>query len=320
MDRLLSMRAFQQVVDDGSFAAAARTLNMSPAVMTRLIVDLEHHLGVRLMQRTTRKQALTDAGQAYLMRVRHILNDLDEAENVTRQQTGELAGLLRIHTQPIMAVHILAPVVAEFRRRYPKVTLDITVDAPLSPPIEDYDLTILGAGEDYDANVVARKVIDGEGWLCASPDYLQRAGLPQRPEDLHRFNYLRLNNASTRADEIRIINPESDDQQIAVKVRSVLIANHGDTLLRATLDGAGISHQPQALAAPYIHHGLLQRVLAPWITGRFAVYVALPSRKYVPARARVFMEFLIEQTQQRADQGKLGEQRRADRGPVDSQL
>lgn len=301
MDRLLSMRAFQQVVDDGSFAAAARTMDISPAVMTRLITDLEQHLGARLMQRTTRKQALTDAGQAYLLRVRNILSDLDDAESITRQSTAELAGLLRIHTRPVLAVHILAPVVAEFRRRYPKVELDITVGEPPVSPIEDYDLTILGARDDYDANVVARKVMEAEGVLCASPAYLRSAGTPMRTEDLHQFAFLRLNVPGAHARDITLINPDESDHSITAKIRPVLTANHSDTLLRAAVDGAGICHQPLALAAQHLKEGLLRRVLAPWITGRFAVYVALPSRKFVPQRARVFMEFLIEQTRLNAE-------------------
>ena len=298
------MRAFQQVVDDGGFAAAARTLDMSPAVMTRLITDLERHLGARLLQRTTRKLSLTEAGQSYLQRVRHILNDVDQAEASTRQQTDELAGLLRIHTQPVMAVHIIAPLVAEFRRRYPKVVLDITVDSPLVPPIEDYDLTILGAGRLYDANVVARPVIVSEGLLCASPRYLRSAGTPRQPEDLKNHALLRLSQAGIRQREWQLINPEEGDREVAVEVKPVMMANHSDTLLRATLDGTGISAQPLDLVANYLRDGQLRRVLAPWITGRFTLYAALPSRKYVPARARVFMEFLIEQTRLKADEAE----------------
>ncbi len=273
---------------------------MSPAVMTRLITDLEQHLGARLLQRTTRKLSLTEAGQSYLQRVRHILNDVDQAEASTRQQTDELAGLLRIHTQPVMAVHIIAPLVAEFRRRYPKVVLDITVDAPLVPPIEDYDLTILGAGRLYDANVVARPVIVSEGLLCASPRYLRSAGTPRQPADLKNHALLRLSQAGIRQREWQLINPEEEDREVAVEVKPVLMANHSDTLLRATLDGTGISAQPLDLVANYLRDGQLRRVLAPWITGRFTLYAALPSRKYVPARARVFMEFLIEQTRLKA--------------------
>jgi len=216
MDRLLSMRAFQQVVDDGGFAAAARTLDMSAAVMSRLFSDLEAHLGARLLQRTTGKLSLPEAGQAYLLRVRHILNEVDDAEAVTRQHTEELAGLLRIHTQPVMAVHILAPLLAGFRRRYPKVVLDITVDSPLVPPIEDFDLTILGAGRHYDANVVARPVIVSEGLLCASPQYLQSAGTPQRPEDLQQHAFLRLSHAGVRLRELQLIGQTRPDRKSVV--------------------------------------------------------------------------------------------------------
>lgn len=300
MDRLLSMRVFLQVIDEGGFAAAARAMDMSPASVTRLVTDLEQHLGARLIQRTTRKISLTEAGQSYLLRTRQILNDVVEAEASTRQQTDELAGLLRIHTQPVMAVHILAPLVAEFRRRYPKVVLDITVDSPLVPPIEDFDLTILGAGGLYDANVVARPVVVSEGLLCASPQYLRSAGTPQQPEDLLNHALLRLSHAGVRQREWVLINPKEGDREVAVELKPVLTANHSDTLLRATLDGTGISAQPLDLVANYLRDGQLRRLLAPWITGRFTLYAALPSRKYVPARARAFMEFLIEQTRLKA--------------------
>ena len=300
MDRLLSMRVFLQVIDEGGFAAAARAMDMSPASVTRLVTDLEQHLGARLIQRTTRKISLTEAGQSYLLRTRQILNDVVEAEASTRQQTDELAGLLRIHTQPVMAVHILAPLVAEFRRRYPKVVLDITVDSPLVPPIEDFDLTILGAGGLYDANVVARPVIVSEGLLCASPQYLQSAGTPQQPEDLQNHALLRLSHAGVRQREWVLINPNEGDREVTVELKPVLTVNHSDTLLRATLDGTGISAQPLDLVANYLRDGQLRRLLAPWITGRFTLYAALPSRKYVPARARAFMEFLIEQTRLKA--------------------
>ena len=168
------------------------------------------------------------------------------------------------------------------------------------PPIEDYDLTILGAGRLYDANVVARPVIVSEGLLCASPRYLRSAGTPRQPDDLKNHALLRLSQAGIRQREWQLINPEEEDREVAVEVKPVMMANHSDTLLRATLDGTGISAQPLDLVANYLRDGQLRRVLAPWITGRFTLYAALPSRKYVPARARVFMEFLIEQTRLKA--------------------
>ena len=304
MDRLLSMRVFQQVIDHEGFAAAARSLDMSAAAVTRLITDLEQHLGTRLLQRTTRRLSLTEAGQSYLTRVRSILSAVDEAEASTREQTDEMAGVLRVLAQPVMAVYVLAPLVTEFRRRYPKVVLDITVDSPETPPIEDFDLTILGAGARFDANIVARPVIVSEWLLCASKSYLQQAGMPRQPEDLRQHACLRVRLSGVRLREWRLINPQEADREVNVEVEPVLVANHTETLLRAMLDGAGISAQPLNLVANYLRDGQLQRVLAPWITGRGTLYAALPSRKYVPARARAFMEFLIEQTRLKAAQAE----------------
>ena len=118
MDRLLSMRVFERVVNEGGFAAAARALDMSAPVVTRLVADLEEHLGTRLLQRTTRRLSLTDAGQTYLLRVRDILQDIDEADAVASSQTTELAGLLRLHAPPVLASYVIAPLLAEFRRRH----------------------------------------------------------------------------------------------------------------------------------------------------------------------------------------------------------
>ncbi|MEO7128667.1 MAG: LysR family transcriptional regulator [Rhodoferax sp.] len=304
MDRLLSMRVFQQVVDQEGFAAAARSMDLSAAAVTRLITDLEQHLGTRLLQRTTRKLSLTEAGRSYLTQVRNILGAVDEAEACARQQTDEMVGVLRVLTQPVMAAYILAPLVTEFRRHHPKVMLDVTVDSAATPPIEDFDLTILGAGATYDANIVARPVIVSEGLLCASTSYLRHAGTPREPEDLRRHACLRLRQPGARLREWRLINPQEADREVNVDVEPVLVANHTETLLRAMRDGAGISAQPLDLVANYLHDGQVQRVLAPWITGRFTLYAALPSRKYVPARARAFMEFLIEQTRLKAAQAE----------------
>ena len=126
-------------VDDGSFAAAASKFDMSAAVVTRLVGDLEDHLGVRLLQRTTRRLALTDAGEAYLARVRHILNDIDEAHADAQAHAQEMSGVIRSLTPPIFGVHILGPLVAEFGRRYPKGILDIHVESTQVPPIEGYE-------------------------------------------------------------------------------------------------------------------------------------------------------------------------------------
>lgn len=296
MDRLQSMRVFQQVVDDGSFAAAARKLDMSGAVVTRLVSDLEAHLGVRLLQRTTRRLALTDAGQTYLARVRHILSDIDEAHAAAQTHTQEMSGVIRILTPAIFAVQILAPMLAGFAARYPDVVVDIHVDSPLVPPVEDYDLTLMGADEGFDANIVARPIASSDGILCASPEYLQRYGTPLQPEDLARHRCLRLKLPSSRHRSWRLFHPDDATREVEIAIEPAMLANHSETLIRAGVEAAGIFNVSIDLVASHLNSGALKRVLSPWTTGRNTLYAALPSRKFIPKRTSVFLEFMTDYT------------------------
>ncbi len=296
MDRLLSMRVFERVVDEGGFAAAARAMDMSAPVVTRLVADLEDHLGTRLLQRTTRRLSLTEAGLTYLSRVRNILQDIDEAHAVTSSHTTELAGLLRLHAPPVLASYVIAPLLAEFRRRYPKILIDLEVESLREPPIEDFDITLLGADDRFDADIVARKVVESEAILVASPDYLQRRGQPRSPQELAQHECLRLKSPNGRPRQWRMWQQGQAEQPLEVEIQPVLLANHTDTLLQAALDGAGITSIGVDLVAAYLTRGELVRVLPPWITGRLAMYAALPSRKFIPQRTRVFLDYLIEET------------------------
>ncbi|WP_300655263.1 LysR family transcriptional regulator [Hydrogenophaga sp.] len=301
MDRLASMRVFQKVIDEGGFAAAGRAMDMSPAVVTRLVADLEDHLGTRLLHRTTRRVSLTDAGEGYLERVRVILQDLDEAHDLVSSQTSELAGVLRLLAPPVLATHVLAPLVSGFRQAYPKILLDIEVESHREPPIEDYDITLMGTRASFDANVIARKVLSSVTVLLASPEYLRRRGTPARPEDLARHDCLRFKPAAGRTRGWRLLHETDDTRFVDIEVQPVLWANHTDTLMHAALDGAGITATTIELAAPLIQNGDLVRVLNPWITDRLTMYAALPSRKFMPRRTEVFLDYLITQTRTRVD-------------------
>jgi len=301
MDRLLSMRVFERVVDEGGFAAAARALDMSAPVVTRLVADLEDHLGTRLLQRTTRRLALTDAGHTYLGKVRSILQDIDEAHAVASAHTQELAGLLRIHAPPVLASYVIAPLLAGFRALYPNIRIDIEVETLPEPPIEDFDITLLGTDDRFDANIVARKVIESEAILVASPDYVRRKGLPATPEALTGHDCLRLKMPQGLQRQWRLWRAPDTGAPVDIDIQPVLLANHTDTLLRATLDGAGITSVSVDVVAPYLARGELVRVLSPWITGRLALYAALPSRKFIPQRTKVFLDHLVQQSQAQAE-------------------
>lgn len=298
MDRLTSMRVFQRVIDEGGFAAAGRALDISPAVVTRLVADLEEHLGTRLLHRSTRRLSLTEAGELYLERVRTIVQDIDDAHALVSSQTHELAGVLSILAPPVLATHVLAPLVAGFRQRYPKIRLDIDVEAYKEPPVEAYDITLLGANASYDGDVIARKVNATEAVLVASPAYLAQRGTPREPQDLLQHDCLRLKQPGQgqRQRSWHLFRSDRVDEQVDVEVQPVMWANHSDTLLRAALDGAGITSTAVELAVPHLANGALVRVLSPWITDRFTLYAALPSRKFMPQRTQVFLEYLTVQT------------------------
>lgn len=296
MDRLQSMRVFQQVVSEGSFAAAARTLDMSPAVVTRLVADLEEHLGTRLLHRSTRRLALSEAGEVYVARVRSILQDIDEAHALASSHTQELAGELHVLATPVIATHVLAPLVAGFRVRYPKIVLDVHVELFKDPSFEEFDVTLFATTDEFDGNVVARKIATTDGILVATPGYLARMGTPQTPQDLLHHQCLRNNAGTLRMRTWRLHHASQPGMHEDVDVPVVLWSNHVETLIGAALDDAGITSATTELVAPLLASGDLVRVLSPWILGHLVLYAALPSRKFMPQRTRVFLDYLSEQT------------------------
>jgi DNA-binding transcriptional LysR family regulator len=295
MDRLLSMRVFQQVIDQGGFAAAARALDMSPAGVTRLVTDLEQHLGARLMQRTTRKLSLTEAGEAYLMRVRSILGEVDDAEAAAASSAKELQGVLHVLAPPLFASQFLAKQISRWISLYPKVTIDLHADPFPQSRVEEFDVTFMVVDEGFDANIVARPITTNIRWiLCASPTYLQRHGTPEQPQDLQQHHYLRFPwpAASGRSGRgLRLSRLDGSQADVETPMRVALQSTSYDALFTAALDGAGIAVLPQFPAANYLSAGALVHVLPEWMFGRFTVYAALPTRKLIPARTRAFLDF-----------------------------
>ena len=298
MDRLQSMRVFQQVVDEGGFAAAARKLDLTPAAVTRLVGDLERHLGVRLLQRTTRRLALTPAGEVYLGRLRVILGDIDEADAMAHAHSREMSGTVRVLTTPMIGTHIIAPAIPGFQSLYPGVQLDLHVQEIIDPDLEDHDLTFVTDTVTIAATAIRRTIVDSQAVLCASTAYLAQHGEPAVPEQLREHRFLRLRPSGMRLRAIQLVDPTDGDRTLDVEVPATVTANHIDTLLRVTISGGGICAYPAGLIAPMVRAGLLRRVLAPWIMSRISLVAALPSRKYMPARTRAFLEHVVENTRQ----------------------
>ncbi len=298
MDRLHSMRVFSRVVDEGSFARAARGLNLSPAVVTRLVADLEDHLGSRLINRTTRRLSLTDIGELYLERVRHILTEVEEAEALATASTAEPRGHLRVLCPPAFAVHQIAKHLPKFRALYPKVSVELSVSGPVEVVDENFDVSILTEGRrQLDGSFVARRLARSEVVLCASPEYLERRGRPQHPKDMEAhetmvppfireltFHTVGGPDGTDAAAESVTLTPK----------RSALSTVHTDTMYAAALAGLGITGLPSFVAEDALLEDALERVLPQWHLLTTTLYAGMPTRKHVPARTRVFVDFLVK--------------------------
>ena len=294
MDRLYAMKVFQSVVEQGGFAAAGRVLTTSPARVTRMVASLEAHLGVRLMQRNTRKLSLTEAGEAYLQRVRHILSEVDEAESVAIEQTHQLQGVLHVLATPVLASIFLSPIVAKWHARYPKVLLDLTVDTFPIKRVEDYDVALLLLDEGFNGHLVARPLATTEWIACASPAYLSSAGTPESPEQLSHHAHLKFQWPQNSAQFGKKVHfqPVQGGEVVEVELTPTMQTTSLEVLLSATLAGAGITFLSRLQLDMHLERGSLVHVLPDWILGHSTIYVALPTRKFMPARTRVFIDFL----------------------------
>jgi DNA-binding transcriptional LysR family regulator len=302
MDRLLSMQVFEKVVAEGGFASAARALDLSPAVVSRLVSDLEEHLDTRLIQRTTRKLALTESGIVYLHMLRRILQEINDAEVVAQNSSGVLAGTLHLLTTPLLASYFLAPLAALWREQHPEVMLEVSVDPFSHLRVEEFDLTLMAVEEYYDADTVARVLGRTESILCAAPRYLNRAGMPEHPGDLHVHDYLKFPwkkaPGQGNGHGIRLTHVMTYTEPVDVEMRVVLQSLSFDVLFRAALAGAGLCLLSRHLAQPYFRDGALVHVLPQWRASSLVIYAALPTRKLVPARVVAMLDFLSTAAQQ----------------------
>jgi len=295
MDQLRAIKVFVRVIDEGSFAAAARALDLAPAVVTRLVAELEDHLGTRLLNRTTRRLALTEIGEAYLERARRILADVDEAAALAASATQEVRGLLRILCPPAIAVHQLAKHLPKFHREYPLVTLEITSPGPVETVDDSYDLTILVARAPLDGDFIARRLARSEFIMCASPEYLDQRGRPQHPSELKQHDAL-LPPTPTLMRGLTLQRGDGSEEITLpiVPSRAALSTTHMDTNYAAALHGLGVAGLPSFMVEDALLEQALERVMPQWSLFSTTLWAGMPSRKYVPARTRAFLDFLLE--------------------------
>jgi DNA-binding transcriptional LysR family regulator len=292
MDQLRAMRTFVRVIDEGSFAGAARALDLAPAIVTRLVADLEDQLGARLLNRTTRRLALTDIGEAYLERARRIVAEVEEAQALASSATNEPRGHLRVLVPPAVAVHQLAKHLPRFFHKYPLVSLELNSPGAVETLDEAYDLSIIMTRKPLDGDFVARLLARTEVIMCASTEYLARRGRLTHPRELQNHQALVPPMSMMRNG----FDLHRRDETFHVEIeRHVLLSTLSqDTNYAAALHGLGIAGLPSFMIEDALLEHALERVLPAWHLHSHGIWAAMPTRKYVPARTRAFLDFLVE--------------------------
>ncbi|AEK62259.1 LysR family transcriptional regulator [Collimonas fungivorans] len=292
MDRLQSMRVFAKVVEQGSFVAAAQVLDMSNAVVTRLVADLENHLGIRLLHRSTRRMALTEPGQAYLERVRQILDEIDEAEAAASVLSTKPAGTLHIYSQIGFGQTQLARLLPLYSKQYPDVRLDVTLSDRTVDLIEEgFDLGIFSVNQKFDASMVARQLGIAEVLLCASPAYIAEHGVPQTPEELAQHSCLNFSMEHLR----HHWTFQSAEGASIIPITSKVMSNNTDLLRQCLLAGMGIAMRTSYTLGDDMVAGRVVRVLPDHQINKVAVRLVYPSRRLLSAKVRSFVDFMMAQ-------------------------
>src|SRR5262252_4187659 len=284
------MAIFQRVVERGSFAGAADDVGLSPSAVAKLISRLEARLGVRLINRTTRRLALTAEGEFYLEHAREIIAAIESVEADIASARLSPRGHLRVHTFPVIAVHHLVPVLLDFMTCYPQITFDFLVTNRIVDIIgENVDVSLRIGGLN-DSALVARKIVDLTRIVCASPSYLARHGRPVRPADLVQHSCLTLSrNPGSVTWPFRV-----DGQLVQVDVKGPVSADSTDMLVGLAIEGAGILRLSEHVVGEAIEKGQLEPILQDvQDPEKYPLWALLPPGRNQAPKVRAFLDFLL---------------------------
>ncbi|WP_274426072.1 LysR family transcriptional regulator [Chelativorans sp. YIM 93263] len=293
MDQLQAIRVFRQAVELGSFAEAARRMALSPAAVSKNIRELEAHLHVRLLNRTTRRMSLTEAGERYFEQIARILDDLSEADSSLGPMQRMPSGLLRVSAPMAFTLTRLSDAIVGFLDRYPDLTLDLKLeDRRVDLVKEGVDLAIRGSDRLEDSSLIARKLMTLRHVVCASPDYFARAGRPREPENLRSHNCVQF----TLSGHVQEWSFTRHGRTVRVVISGRYKVTTSLAVRDALLAGFGLSLIPRIYVEKDIAEGRLTTALDDWAPVETSIYVVYPSRQYVLPKVRSFVDFLIEET------------------------
>jgi DNA-binding transcriptional LysR family regulator len=289
VDTLTSIRVFRQVVESGSFVAAAERMDLSTAMVSKHVAYVEKRLGVRLLNRNSRTLSLTEPGSVYFERCKTILDDLEATELELGSLGTTPRGTVRVTCPSWFARQILADALAEFRRRYPEIVVDVSFEDRLVDLVEEgYDLALRVTREGSLApGLIARPVRPVSFFIAASRDYLKRHGAPKSPEELARHDFVAIGN-------IDAITLTGSEGTIEVPVRVALRYRSLAGVANAVAAGIGLAPLPDIVFEEPEFKGILTPVLTDYPVQGPTLYIVYVSRKYLPLKIRAFIDFLME--------------------------
>jgi len=297
MARVESIRGvvgFVRTVAAGSFAGAAKTLGVSPVAVSKNVQRLERQLGVRLLQRSTRKLNLTEEGRLFYARCAGPLQELESAHSAVRDKAVSPAGTLRVTSlSPFGRTYVL-PLLPAFSQMYPRIEIELHLEDSISDMIADgYDVGIR-AGEMREGSMIAREIAPLHFVVCGAPSYLAQHGAPSAPADLAGHNCLRLRGRNAQPDRAPnwMLGPQRSP--VTPPVRGNFFANDITTLVTAAVHGQGLVFAPLPLVLPLFRTGALKPVMPEWISQPACLFIHYPNRRQLPARVRTFVNYLLE--------------------------
>lgn len=291
MDLFGSIPVFVSVVKQGGFSAAARALGVSKSAVSKRINQLESHLGVRLLHRTTRKLSLTEAGQRYYEHAVRALEASIQAEEAVTELQGEPQGKLRISSPMSFGRLHVAPLIPDLIKRYPGLQVELMMDdRNVDLVAEGFDIAIR-SGHLTDSSLIARRLAPLRQVICASTEYIERVGMPDSPAELGEHNCILFTYASDD-NEWRLQKEGHDEEKVVVSGNYTV--NNSEALLEALKKGLGIGRLPTFVAGPELKSGGLIPLFENYRISAFTFYAVFPEREYMPAKVRAFLDFTIE--------------------------
>lgn len=289
MDRLETMKAFVAVVQEGAFSKAAEKLNLSPQLVSKYVSQLEQKLQIRLLNRTTRKVSLTEAGEGYYQRCQQILIDLEELEDSLTNLQQKVSGVLTVSAPMSFAVKHLPKLLVEFQTIHPEVEIDLRLTDRKVDIVEEGIDVALRIGQLKSSSLIARRITPIKIVICASPDYLTKQGVPNTPEELQEHTYLKYSYSDSHS-----LFAQFEKSSTELKWDTKMIANNGDFLVNAAIHGGGITIQPTFIAGEAIAEGKLNKILADYEPQPLALYAVYANRKFLASKVRSFVDFVSQ--------------------------